>query len=307
MPRLPDIVIIGAQKAGSTFVQQAIQDHPGAWMPRGETPFFEDPHYKPGTAGPFFDHLLAPAEANAVTGIKRPNYLGRPEVPARMAADLRGVKLVVVLRDPVARAVSGYFHYMKTCLIPVQPIEVGMRQLLAGELTQRYPRAADVLDFGFYGRHLERYLQHFPRERLHVVLFADLRDRPLEVVREVYEFIGVDPDVQPQRLEERPMAAMYSLPRLRVNAALRRLDMTTTADGSGVRRCSGPLAGAARAVRVALDRWLLAPLLPQDKPSLPPDLHEELAEHYRVDVATLRDLLANPLPDWPSSAGRRAL
>ena len=299
MTRLPDFIIIGAQKAGSTFVQQAIQDHPQAWMPRGETPFFESTDFVPEAVSPFFSDLFAPAAEGRRLGIKRPNYLGREEVAARIANNLPDTKLLAVLREPVARAVSGYFHYMKTCLIPVLPLEVGFRKLLRGELTEAYPRSSDIFEFGFYARHLSRYFDHFPADRLHVVLFDDLLSRPLEVMRHAYDFLSLDPSVMPQRMDERPMAAIYSLPRLRINAALRRLDMGVAPDRSAVRRRSGPLAAAARASRIALDQGLLAPLLPQGKPTLSRDLHQELVELYRDDVSQLRTLLDHPLPGWP--------
>ncbi len=299
MTRLPDFIIIGAQKAGSTFVQQAVQDHPQAWMPRGETPFFEGTHFASEKVGPFFTDLFAPAREDQLHGIKRPNYLGRAEVAARISGNLPDVKLLAVLREPVARAVSGYFHYMKTCLTPVLPLEVGFRKLLRGELKHSYPRSEDIIEFGFYARHLSRYFDSFPAHRLHVVLFDDLLTRPLEVARCVYRFLGLDVSVMPQRMDERPMAATYSLPRLRINAALRRLDTAVAPDRSLVRRRTGPLAAVARATRVTLDQFLLAPMLPQVKPTLSPDLRHELVELYRDDVSQLRKLLDNPLPGWP--------
>ena len=98
---LPDFVLIGGQKAGSTFVQEALRQHPAVFTPHGETPFFQDPDYTPNDLSPL-ERELQGARAGQRVGIKRPNYLGEPEVPPRLARDLPGVKLIAVLREPVA-------------------------------------------------------------------------------------------------------------------------------------------------------------------------------------------------------------
>ena len=85
-----------------------ISQHPEIWMPRGETPYFEDPDYHQSTPDEFLSQF--PHESGKLIGIKRPNYIGKPEAPERIETDLPDARLIAVLRDPADRAISAYFH-----------------------------------------------------------------------------------------------------------------------------------------------------------------------------------------------------
>ena len=89
MTTLPRFLIIGAQKAGSTFLHETLRQHPSLFLPRYETPIFEDPFYQAGAVQSELGRILAPARPDQKPGIKRPDYLGRPECPARLARHRR--------------------------------------------------------------------------------------------------------------------------------------------------------------------------------------------------------------------------
>ena len=215
---LPHFFVVGAQKAGSTYLLQCLGEHPAVFMPPAEVPFFEDPLYAPERIGDFERHFDA-AKPDQVVGVKRPNLLGLPECPYRLARHMPELKLVVTLRDPIERAISGYFHSMKTGLLPVAPLEEGMRQILTGEIAG-YPRAPEVLTFGLYNWHLVNYQQHFPAARFFITLLDDIkRDAGAELAR-AYRFLGVDDGYRPAAAKRRPMEAIYSLRRLRLWNAL---------------------------------------------------------------------------------------
>ena len=302
-PPRPDFIIIGAQKAGSTFLQESLAAHPAVFMPRGETPFFEDPEYDPADLSPLARAFPADPAPSRTLGIKRPNYLGLPEVPQRIARDLPGVRLLAVLRNPVYRAVSAYFHLMRSRLIPVAPIETGLPRVLDGAYDGRYPAARTIVSFGLYARHLARYDRYFPPERLKVVLYEQIKDDPAALLRDAFTFVGVDPAAEVDRPDRRPMPGMYSIARLRINTTLERPATGYFQGRTRMRRKRDPLSRALHAGTRALDTALLARLLPADRPDLSPALHRRLADTFADDVAALSQRLHRDLSGWLEADG----
>ncbi len=298
---LPDFFVIGAQKAGSTYLLRCLNDHPQIFMPPGEVAFFEDTLYAPERINDFEKHF-APARLGQVIGVKRPNLLGHPECPERLQRHMPNLKLVAILRHPIERAVSGYFHYMKTGMLPIEPAEIGLRKILVGEYS-RYPRAAEVLEFGMYGKHLHHYAKHFPRENFHVMLLEDMKHDAQGQLTTLYNFIGVASDYRPESFDSRPMKAPYSITRLRLWDALDRHCRAWTADGKYFDRKKGPLATPLQALNNALDRLLWERLFPAKRPQLSAPLQNDLAAFYRDDAKCLADWLGRPLESWTDLTG----
>jgi hypothetical protein len=166
-------MIIGAQKSASTLLHQCLAAHRKIYMPPQEVPLFEDPEY--GQLGIGSLHaLFTRAPEGHLLGIKRPDYLAKPECPARIRQHVPDAKLLATLRDPIDRAISAYYHYMREGWISVRPLEEGMQMLLDGKHGSSHRRASEILQFGFYHRHLERYRQLFSSEQLLVMLHEDL-------------------------------------------------------------------------------------------------------------------------------------
>jgi hypothetical protein len=294
---LPDFIVIGAQKSASTFLQVCLADHPDVFMPKGEIPFFESPDYD--------DHSLRQLEelfANRTErrlGFKRPNYLGTPEVPQRIARDLPHVRLLAVLRDPIDRALSAYFHYMRGGFIPVLHVEDGMRRLLDDDSYLRlYPRSGEILTFGLYHQALERYASFIDSERMMLVLHEDMASEPLPTMKAVYRFLDVPEDYAPTTLNQRPQRIPYHPTRLHLGRVRNRVITRFNSDRTRAerRRLSPPRYAAAGALTV-IDS-VLERLVDNEKPRLSEDLHARLADFYRNDTDRLSGLIGRDLRHW---------
>ena len=90
--------------------------HPEIYLPKNEIAFFEDPDYGKGDLKKLQSMIDAPG--GKLVGIKRPIYLGKPEVAPRIKHHLPWAKFIVSLRDPVERALASYMHYAKFGFIP---------------------------------------------------------------------------------------------------------------------------------------------------------------------------------------------
>jgi hypothetical protein len=298
MPGVVDFVIVGAQKAGSTHLGVCLLDHPQVFLCPDEVPYFEDPFYLTTPASELA-RVFTKAQPGQRRGIHRPDYLARSECPARIKTDAPDARILAVLRDPVARAVSAYFWYVQFGLLPFSPADVGLARLLDGWSDPNYPRAGEVIEYGFYARHLRRYLRLFAPDQVLVLLNDELSD-PAAFAK-VYRFLGVDEEHVPAALTSKSNEGVYDHRRLRVLRARRRLAFSwdlAIRYTYRPRRLRKPISFLPNAAIVGLDRMLLARLFGNDKPRLPEHLVERLRQQYAADVAELAQLLDRDLSAW---------
>lgn len=303
---LPQFVIIGAQKAGSTFIHETLRQHPVLFLPRHETPIFEDPFYKEDQVQTSLHQALAAARPGQIMGIKRPDYLGRPECPARLARHLPQARLIAVLRHPIARAISAYYWYMQVGILPVRPLHEGLADLLDGISVRQNPKAQEVLRYGLYYQHLQRYGQFFAPPQILILLDRDLRTDARGALQRVFAFLQVPPDA-PLDLQRRPKQSVYALPRLRWLAwANRRFFYDSWLDAHKMlvlAQKENCLARLAYYACVAVDRLALQPLFANTAPVLEPALVQALSDYYRQDVLALQAWLNTDLSQWLQAPG----
>jgi len=292
----PNFVVIGAQKAASTYLMQMLAEHPEIFVFPRELPYFEDPDYGERTFEKFCERFIA-AEGKKAVGFKRPSYLAKAECAERIYRHLPTAKLIAVYRNPIERSVSAYFHYMRGGRIPVRPLNQGMTDILDRRYEGAYPASAEIIEYGFYSKHLRRYLRFFPAESILSVIFDDIVRTPAAVIRSMYRFLDVAEDFQPRAEGRRPMATIRSLARLRMVNLIRGVTTYHNEDRTRVYRRKSIFAGAVRKAYLAFDKTILAKLFPDPRIALAPLLHNRLVEIYSEDVRQLEKLLDKELED----------
>ena len=208
---LPDFIVIGAQRCGTSSLHACLAGHPAILMTRiKEVRYFDIHHGFPtswyrGYFPPAAQLALAGrrAGATAQAGEASPDYVFYPHVPERVARLLPEVRLVAMLRDPVARAYSHFQH--ETALgWETRSAEEAFAPARLAEVEQAAARMADdpeLLDHDFqhgsyvargrYAEQLERWLDVFPREQLLVIASEEFYADPPGVVRRVTDFLGL--------------------------------------------------------------------------------------------------------------------
>ncbi len=227
---LPDFVVLGAMKAGSTSLYHALSQHPQV-LPASikGVHFFDNrvgwglPWYRAHFPLRSDVEAVARRTGRAVTGEASPSYLAHPRVPDAIADVVPGARLIAVLRDPVRRAVSHYNHNARKSAdqgevrepLPFAEALAAEDDRLAGEAERMladptYNSAAfsrySYKTRGHYADQLERYASLFPRENLLVVQSeAFYRDTQRSMDR-VFDFLGLDPwtvpDTRPRNAYE---------------------------------------------------------------------------------------------------------
>lgn len=206
---LPDFIVIGAQRAGTTSLFDALAAH-AQILPsfRKEVHYFEL-HHRRGVDWYRANFPLVRQKAGErITGEATPNYLAHPLVPERVASDAPEAKLVVLLRNPVERTHSSWrlrvFEGLETRGFGEAIHEEAESGDVATELLERTAagRPQEAMRYAYlqksrYAEHLTRWLAHFPREQFHIVQSETLFAVPSETLSEMLAFLGVDPGQPP--------------------------------------------------------------------------------------------------------------
>lgn len=191
--RLPDFLVIGAPKSGTTSLAKWLDARDDVFVPRRkELHFF--------TRAPVWERGVewyAAQFADAGDGVARvgeatPTYLSRPAAAERIAATIPAVRMIAILREPVERAWS---HYAYDRDIGRRPPSFDQIVATAGT-----PGEHAYVRIGRYAQHLRRMADAMAREQLLVLWFDDLRDRPGDVWQQVCQFLGVDAAPQPDEV-----------------------------------------------------------------------------------------------------------
>ncbi len=193
--RLPTFVIVGAMKSGTTSLARWLKPHPEVFLSDVKELHFFDVHYDRGSD--WYRRHFADAGTRPAVGEATPSYLYDEQAPARMHALLPEARLLAILRNPVDRAYSHYWHNRQRGNEPLafrEAIECEPERRARDD--QPYRHAYAYLDRGRYLHQLRRLTAHYPREHLLVETFDDLRADPLSVYRRVCGFLGVDDTVE---------------------------------------------------------------------------------------------------------------
>lgn len=197
----PDFIIIGESKCGSTSLWEAIQDHPGVFFPREKELHFFGSYGSFGPCGRVWTEDLqryssefAKASEHQVCGEATPNYLSDLNSPEWIGETLPEVRVIAILRDPVARAWSHYWHQVR------RGVErLAFDKALSSEESRISSDDADERERYSYkarGRYIEglrRFERALGRDRMCVVFLEELNRDPLSVLNQVLGHIGVEP------------------------------------------------------------------------------------------------------------------
>ncbi|XP_076856216.1 heparan sulfate (glucosamine) 3-O-sulfotransferase 3-like [Brachyhypopomus gauderio] len=182
--RLPDALIIGVKKGGTRALLEFLRLHPDI-RALGSEPHFFDRHYARGLS--WYRSMMPKALDGQIVLEKTPRYFVTAETPARVRAMSRDIKLIVVVRNPITRAISDYTQIVsKTPAVPSFE-SLAFKNGTAGGVNLLW----SPLHIGLYARHLDRWLAHFPPAQIHFVHGERLVSDPAGELGRVQDFLGL--------------------------------------------------------------------------------------------------------------------
>ncbi len=180
----PAFIGIGAQKCASTWVFRVLDEHPACAMAKPKEVDFFSYRYDRGIQW-YERHFDADATAD-VRGEISPSYFCDYDAPVRAAAYSADLKIIVTLRDPVDRIVSNHRHELR-----VGHLRGGDTSLRAGLLNNPM-----YIEQSRYTTHVKRWLEYFPREQVHFILFEEVRSTPHAAAQDLFAFLGLDTEFE---------------------------------------------------------------------------------------------------------------
>ena len=294
---LPNFLVIGAAKSGTTALYHYIEQHPDAFMSAVKEPkfFVFDGQSVPfgGPGARIFNNaavqdlgayqaLFEDGREALVRGEASTYYLYHPLAAATIRKYVPNMKMVAVLRDPIDRAFSGYvMHAMR-----------GQEKITFEEAIADEPRRirenwiwGRYMDVGRYAAQLKRYWALFPKDQLRIYLYDDLQADSLSVVQDVYHFLKLDTAFAPN------VSVRHNVSGLPKNRWLDSL-VGKRPSRYWLRAFKPLIPNAVWRLRDKLRKQNM------EKPTLDPALRQKLLNKVRDDVLELQDLIERDLSHW---------
>ncbi|MBL4625426.1 MAG: sulfotransferase domain-containing protein [Flavobacteriales bacterium] len=184
-----DFIGIGAAKSGSSWLNNILLQHPSIDIPsRKELTFFNRLDIS-GIANNLYDNNLDFYfqfwdfnKKNKTRGEFSPQYLNDIEAPTKIKACFPNTKLIVILRNPIHRALS-HFEYDQH-FNAIIPKDVSIENAI-----NKFPY---LLDAGLYAQHLKRWLNTFSKEQIKIIIFEEAIENPTSTSQDLFQFLGLD-------------------------------------------------------------------------------------------------------------------
>jgi hypothetical protein len=294
---LPNFLIIGAAKSGTTSIASYLGQHPQVYMsPLKEPHFFAFEGQSLDFIGPgdcevyrttvtdieSYQRLFQNVEGEIAIGEASTTYLAFPGTAERIKRYIPEVKLIAILRHPVDRAYSSFLHLSRDGREKNADFIQAFKESETLSLENR-EHLWLYKQMGFYYSQLQRYYNLFDRHQIKVYLYEDLKNNPLGLISDIYHFIGVDNTFVPNiSIREN----VSGIPR---NRMLHNLLHTN----NPIRKILGnyyrklPLS-----FRESIRSYNLS------KPVLPMEIRNELIDIYREDILKLQVLIQRELSIW---------
>lgn len=296
---LPNFLIFGAPKSGTTSVYFYIKQHPQVFMsPRKEPDYFILEERRKRTGAPLkkkipklpveteeeYISLFKEATNERAIGEASIHYLVVPEAAARIKAKIPKVKLIAVLRNPVERAFSNYVHLIREGT----ETSKSFAEALAQEETRKRNNYGPFWQYkgnGFYYRHLKTYFDSFDSNQIKIFLYEDIQFRIKGVLMEIFKFLEIDENFIPNTMLKYNISGIprsqtihdfLNYPNL-IKKTLKHL--------------------LPKEFRNKLIKQLTNLNL-HKKPSFPEELRNKLIETYREDILQLQGLIKRDLSGW---------
>jgi len=288
---MPNFLIIGAMKSGTTALYYYLEQHPQIYMsPVKEPDFFCFEGEKNLDGNPVTDIDTYRALFKSVSGERAIGeashcYLHEPRAVERIKHYVPEARLIAILRNPVDRAYSHFLHMVRNGTEPLTDFGQALREE-SGVRRKRNPQ--NYIGRGLYYLQLKRYFDRFEHDQIRVYLYEDLSDKPIDTLQDAFRFLEVNDSFVPDVSLKRNVSGY---PKYKIlDEVLRRPNF---------------IKQGLKFFLPARLRWRLSTTFDKLKtrnlvspPPLQPEVRRQLIKIYREDVLKLQELICRDLTGW---------
>ncbi|NEO98888.1 MAG: sulfotransferase [Symploca sp. SIO2E9] len=297
--KMPNFLIIGAPKAGTSTIYDYLNQHPQIYMsPEKEPMFFAFKGEKMSFCGPGDDqdvnyyavtdietycNLFKGVSNEIAIGEASTTYLYSQRAPGRIHHHLPNAKLIAILRNPVDRAYSNFLHFVRDCREPLTDFTQALEQEEI-RIHNNWGYFWHYRHQGFYYGQLKRYFNTFDQGQIKVYLYEDFTANPLSLLQDIFQFLGIDETFVPD------MSIRLNVSGIPKNKALNNFLREPNPIKDAIKLFLPDRLGPR--LKAHLHRRNLA------KPELSPEVRAEVLQVYREDLLKLQDLIERDLSKW---------
>lgn len=297
-----NFVIIGAQKAATTWLTYSLKNHKKIYLPKYEIPIFEN-GYNDDDYYSAIENMYEREGAGKIKGIKNTHLMFHEECSKLLKDRLPDIKIIAALRNPVERAMSSYFWHLRIGALPLLEINNGINIIL--KLGKNSRDWQTIFEPGFYAKHIKRYYRFFKYEQFHFVLHEEIKTDPNNTLSNLLGFLGVGSEmIDIEKISERskPKKSIYPLSRIGWLRLRNSIVLHKTKDGSRILwkniNDQGLFQKFVNAFVVGTDRVVWSRVIGNKKPKLIDEVREGIARLYVDDVGELEGLIGKQIPKW---------
>lgn len=210
--KMPNFLIIGTQKAGTSALTHYLKQHPQIYMsPVKEPGFFDLEGEKQNFCGPgdqeaysltvtdieSYCKLFQGVTNETAIGEATTWYLQSIKAPERIHYYIPDAKLIAILRNPVDRAYSAYMHAIRDGREPLADFALALEDE-DKRIRNNWGMLWRYKQMGFYSIQIKRYFEKFDRNQIRIYIYDDLNDNPTELLKDVFHFLGVEDTFMPK-------------------------------------------------------------------------------------------------------------
>jgi len=294
---LPNFLLIGAGKAGTTAVFEYLRQHPQVYMsPVKEPNFFSFMGEQVAFSGPGEDQainsqsvtswenyiqLFEHVSSETAIGEASHWYLYSHRAASRIKAHLPDIKMLAILRDPVKRAYSDYLHFVREgrepCSDFLQAIQQEESRIEKNWGFGHYVRR------GLYYEQVKRYVDQFGAHQLQIYLNEDLKKDASALMRDIFRFLEIDDTFVPDTSFRTNVSGIPK----------NKFMHSFLSKSNPIRRFIEPIAPLGlRKIAIQLKGRNMS------QPPLPAEVRQTLLPYFREDILKLQDLIDRDLSKW---------
>lgn len=300
---LPNFIIFGAEKSGTTSLYHYLKQHPEIYMsPEKEPYFFICENGYPEVLGnrieldnflktriktmDEYEKLFSGVKNEKAIGEASANYIYVSKAAEKIKHYIPEVKLICVLRNPVDRAYSNFLHCIGRGVEPLRDFSEALKQE-EKRIHENWGLVHYYKEKGFYYKYLKKYFELFKKDQIKVYIYNNFKDFPEQTVKDIFSFLNVDSSFVPETSRQHNVSKTLGLKKNIFTSILQSRNPLKIYLKDLIPK------NLKNKIITSMNKHNVEPIKPMNQ-----EIREMLLNAYKEDIYKLEDLIQKDLKSW---------